>query len=198
MPSRATTMQRPTSAATISRRRSTRSAMAPVTSEKSSQGSRDATVTPAMAIASRVSDAARSGKAVRNIPSPVLEMATEVHRARKGAPRWRGLSAATTQGARYVAGVARWRRAAGDGTDAGPIARDRRLLDIHDNIVQGLAEAQLALDVGRTAQAREAIESTLAQARRIVTELTDLPGAPSPGDLRRSTPADQPARRPSA
>jgi hypothetical protein len=91
--------------------------------------------------------------------------------------------------------VARWKRARAD-TKAEPTGRDRRLLDIHDNIVQGLAEAQLALDVGRTAQARDAIESTLAQARRIVTELTDAPGAPAPGDLRRDTPADQPARRP--
>jgi hypothetical protein len=90
--------------------------------------------------------------------------------------------------------VARWKRARAGAESAG---RDRRLLDIHDNIVQGLAEAQLALDVGRTAQARDAIESTLAQARRIVTELTEAPGAPSPGDLRRITPADQPARRPS-
>ena len=94
--------------------------------------------------------------------------------------------------------VARWRRARADGdTAAASASRDRRLLDIHDNIVQGLAEAQLALDLGRTSQARDAIESTLAQARRIVTELTDAPGAPAPGDLRRDTPADQPARRPS-
>ena len=67
-------------------------------------------------------------------------------------------------------------------------SREQRLLDIHDNIVQGLAEAQLALDVGRTSQARDAIESTLAQARRIVTELM---GPPEPGDLRRATPADR-------
>jgi signal transduction histidine kinase len=66
--------------------------------------------------------------------------------------------------------------------------REREALDIHDNIVQGLAEAQLAFDVGRPEQAREAVERTLAQARRIVTELM---GDPGPGDLRRSTPADQ-------
>jgi hypothetical protein len=108
------------------------------------------------------------------------------------------VSTATSQGARYVAEVARWKRARLDGdTEGAAASRDRRLLDIHDNIVQGLAEAQLALDVGRTAQAREAIESTLAQARRLVTELTDAPGAVRPGDLRRNTPADQPARRPS-
>jgi signal transduction histidine kinase len=66
--------------------------------------------------------------------------------------------------------------------------RERQALDIHDNIVQGLAEAQLAFDVGRPEQAREAVERTLAQARRIVTELM---GEPGPGDLRRSSPADQ-------
>ena len=89
--------------------------------------------------------------------------------------------------------MAKWKRAARADADA-DAGRDRRLLDIHDNIVQGRAEAQLALDVGRTAQARDAIESTLAQARRIVTELTDAPGSVSPGDLRRNTPADQPAK----
>jgi signal transduction histidine kinase len=66
--------------------------------------------------------------------------------------------------------------------------REKHALDIHDNIVQGLAEAQLAFDLDRPDQAREAVERTLAQARRIVTELM---GDPGPGDLRRSTPADQ-------
>lgn len=67
-------------------------------------------------------------------------------------------------------------------------AREQHALDVHDNIVQGLAEAKLALDVGRTEQAREVVERTLVQARRIVTELL---GEPQPGDLRRETPADQ-------
>lgn len=67
------------------------------------------------------------------------------------------------------------------------LERERQALDIHDNIVQGLAEAQLAFDVGRPEQAREAVERTLAQARRIVTELMKEPG---PGDLRRSSPVD--------
>jgi len=66
--------------------------------------------------------------------------------------------------------------------------REQEALDIHDNIVQGLAEAQMAFDVGRPEQAREAVERTLAQARRIVTELLGEP--PGPGDLRRSTPAE--------
>jgi hypothetical protein len=66
--------------------------------------------------------------------------------------------------------------------------REQQALDIHDNIVQGLVEAQLAIDVGRQEQAREAIARTLAQARRIVTELL---GEPEPGDLRRTTAADR-------
>lgn len=77
-----------------------------------------------------------------------------------------------------------------DGTGDDPSAardRERAALDIHDNIVQGLAEAQLAFDIGRPEQAREAVDRTLAQARRIVT---DLMGQPGPGDLRRVTPAD--------
>jgi hypothetical protein len=65
-------------------------------------------------------------------------------------------------------------------------AREQAALDIHDNIVQGLAEAQLALDLGRTDQAREVLDRTLAQARRIVT---DLMGDAAPGDLRRGTAA---------
>ena len=72
--------------------------------------------------------------------------------------------------------------------------REQEALDIHDNIVQGLAEAQLAFDVGRPEQAREAVDRTLAAARRIMTELLGEPGERnelSPGDLRRSTPGDQ-------
>jgi signal transduction histidine kinase len=68
--------------------------------------------------------------------------------------------------------------------------RERHALDIHDNIVQGLAEAQLALEVGRPEQARDAVDRTLAAARRLVTELL---GEPQPGDLRRDSVADQPA-----
>ena len=73
--------------------------------------------------------------------------------------------------------------------------REQEALDIHDNIVQGLAEAQLAFDVGRPEQAREAVDRTLAAARRIMTELLGEPGASnelSPGDLRRISPGDQP------
>ena len=73
--------------------------------------------------------------------------------------------------------------------------RERQALEIHDNIVQGLAEAQLAFDVGRDQQAREAVDRTLAAARQIITDLLGEPGSGielGPGDLRRSAPADQP------
>lgn len=75
--------------------------------------------------------------------------------------------------------------------------REQEALDIHDNIVQGLAEAQLAFDVGRPEQAREAVDRTLAAARRIMTELLGEPGSGhelGPGDLRRIAPGDQPQR----
>lgn len=81
-----------------------------------------------------------------------------------------------------------FRRDRDDGASLIEQEREQHALDVHDNIVQGLAEAKLAFDVGRPEQAREAVERTLAQARRIVTELL---GAPQPGDLRRETPADQ-------
>lgn len=86
----------------------------------------------------------------------------------------------------YRDGVPLFRR---DRHDA-PIAwqREQHALDIHDNIVQGLAEAQLALEVGRPEQARDAVERTLAQAQRMVTELL---GDIQAGDLRRDRPADQ-------
>jgi signal transduction histidine kinase len=73
--------------------------------------------------------------------------------------------------------------------------RERQALEIHDNVVQGLAEAQLAFDVGREQQAREAVDRTLAAARQIITDLLGEPGSGielGPGDLRRSAPADQP------
>jgi hypothetical protein len=72
--------------------------------------------------------------------------------------------------------------------------REQQALDIHDNIVQGLAEAQLAFDVGRPDQAREAVDRTLAAARRIMTDLLEGT-ALGPGDLRRSSPGDQPQPR---
>jgi signal transduction histidine kinase len=64
--------------------------------------------------------------------------------------------------------------------------RQRQALEIHDNVVQGLARAKLALDLSRGDEGSAALEETLAASRRIVTELLgdrDI----APGDLRRST-----------
>ena len=58
--------------------------------------------------------------------------------------------------------------------------RRRQALEINDNVVQGLTVAKYALDAGNQEDARRAIESTLAAARHIITELLDE----GPDDLR--------------
>jgi signal transduction histidine kinase len=67
--------------------------------------------------------------------------------------------------------------------------RQRQALEINDGIVQGLAAAKLSLELDQTAVTREALESTLASARGLITQLigevTDRPTF-EPGDLRRS------------
>ena len=49
--------------------------------------------------------------------------------------------------------------------------RRRQALEINDNIVQGLAVAKYAFDLGDSAKARSAVEGTLAAARRIISDL---------------------------
>ena len=49
--------------------------------------------------------------------------------------------------------------------------RQRRALEIHDNIVQGLVRAQVALDLEKDEEGRQAVGETLGASRRIVTEL---------------------------
>lgn len=51
--------------------------------------------------------------------------------------------------------------------------RREQALEINDNVVQGLAVAKYALDLGHTDKARSAIEGTLAAARKIITDLID-------------------------
>ena len=51
--------------------------------------------------------------------------------------------------------------------------RRQQALEINDNVVQGLAVAKYALDLDQTAKAKEAIEGTLAAARRIISDLLD-------------------------
>ena len=54
-------------------------------------------------------------------------------------------------------------------------ARKRQALELHEQVVQGLVVAQLALELGREDEAHAAIASTLERARAMVTrELTDL------------------------
>jgi PAS domain S-box-containing protein len=66
--------------------------------------------------------------------------------------------------------------------------RQRHALEVNDDIIQGLAVVDLALNLGDYDKAREVVATTLEAARRFVTELLGdenevLPIAP--GDLRR-------------
>lgn len=67
--------------------------------------------------------------------------------------------------------------------------RQRQALEINDGIVQGLATAKLALELDQHTVTREALESTLASARGLITDLlgevSDHPTF-APGELRRS------------
>ena len=69
--------------------------------------------------------------------------------------------------------------------------RQRHALEVNDDIIQGLAVADLALSLDDHGKARDAIADTLTAARHFVTDLlgdaTDADGAVtiSPGDLRR-------------
>jgi len=70
--------------------------------------------------------------------------------------------------------------------------RQRRALEINDDIVQGLAEAKLALQLDEREQSEEAITATLAAARRIISELLGETGDETrlgAGQLRRSAAA---------
>src|SRR5438309_6437694 len=69
--------------------------------------------------------------------------------------------------------------------------RQRQALELNDNIVQGLAAAQMALALGEQAQSEAAMTATLGAARGIITDLLGEVGTQSrltPGDLRRATP----------
>ena len=69
--------------------------------------------------------------------------------------------------------------------------RRRRAVEMNDNVVQGLALAQLALETGRGEAARDAIGDTLAAAQAIVTGLLDeaAEAGASSGALIRNDPA---------
>lgn len=68
------------------------------------------------------------------------------------------------------------------------LQRQREAVQINDNIVQGLAEAKLALEMGEEQQGREALERSLTSAKAIISNLlgSEAKGtALGPGDLRR-------------
>lgn len=68
--------------------------------------------------------------------------------------------------------------------------RESEALAMHDNIVQGLARAKMALDLGQREEGYRAIDETLQASRRIMTEVLGTRDAPLElGDLRRQTPA---------
>jgi len=70
--------------------------------------------------------------------------------------------------------------------------RRRGALELNDDVVQGLALAQLALQAGQEERARAAIEATLRAAQSIVGELLESAGDRGkllPGDLVRATAA---------
>jgi AmiR/NasT family two-component response regulator len=72
-------------------------------------------------------------------------------------------------------------------------AQKRQALKLHDEIVQGLAVAHLALELGEAGQSREAILTTLERAQAIVTrQLSELSVAGHPLDqlIRDSAPED--------
>jgi hypothetical protein len=67
--------------------------------------------------------------------------------------------------------------------------RQRQALEINDNIVQGLTVAQYHLERGKNQHSRAAIEETLRQAQRLITDLLGERGSEvelGPGDLKRT------------
>ena len=74
-------------------------------------------------------------------------------------------------------------------------ARRRQALEMNDGIVQGLAVAAMARELGHEEKANVAVEETLTQARSIVSNLIDeleKTGPLQPGDLVREEPLETP------
>jgi GAF domain-containing protein len=71
------------------------------------------------------------------------------------------------------------------------IDRERRAIDINDNIVQGLTVAKYAIGQGQIEDGARAIDDTLRRARQLITdqleEATADQGGPRPGDLVRES-----------
>ena len=71
--------------------------------------------------------------------------------------------------------------------------RQRQAIEIHDDVVQGLALAKLSFELGDDATGHAALEDALAAARRLVSDLLGDDGQPTldltDGALRRDAPA---------
>lgn len=67
------------------------------------------------------------------------------------------------------------------------LERERQALEIHDNVVQGLASAKLAFELDERERGIAALDQTLKGARRIITDLLEGAGdgTTDAGDLRR-------------
>lgn len=69
--------------------------------------------------------------------------------------------------------------------------RQGQAMELHDNVVQGLARAKLALDLGRREEGAKAVDETLDASKRIISGLLGEKGSLvrlGAGDLRRSAP----------
>jgi hypothetical protein len=53
--------------------------------------------------------------------------------------------------------------------------KQHEALEIHDNVVQGLARAKLSLDLAQDAEGRQALEETIVSSRRIVEAMMGKP-----------------------
>jgi GAF domain-containing protein len=106
-------------------------------------------------------------------------------RPRRGVPE-RAATAALLFAAEVSVAMERAARVARD--------RERRAIDINDNIVQGLTVAKYAIGQGHLTEGLHAIDDTLRRARQLITDqLTDATagqGGPQPGDLVREAPLE--------
>jgi hypothetical protein len=66
-------------------------------------------------------------------------------------------------------------------------ARRRHALEIHDNIIQEIATAKLATEMGRTDEAVDHLDRALCAARSVVNEFLAEPAQIVPSDLGRSS-----------
>jgi signal transduction histidine kinase len=67
------------------------------------------------------------------------------------------------------------------------IARERQALEIHDNVVQGLATAKLAFEMDDPQRGMSALDESLVASRKMITDLLgeNREGRPLAGNLRR-------------